>query len=117
VYGPEPVPIKLRVNGQVRALSVEPRTTLASALRDELDLTGTKIGCDRGACGACTVLLDGKPALACTTLAIEVGERPVTTIEGLAKRGALHPAQQAFVTTTRPSAASARPAWSCRARR
>jgi xanthine dehydrogenase YagR molybdenum-binding subunit len=95
--GPGAVSIKLRVNGAVRAVSVEPRTTLAVALRDGLDLTGTKIGCDRGACGACTVHLDGRPALACTTLALEVGDRAVTTIEGLARNGALHPVQEAFV--------------------
>jgi xanthine dehydrogenase YagR molybdenum-binding subunit len=97
VHGPGPVPISLRVNGVPRALKLEPRTTLASALRDQLKLTGTKIGCDRGACGACTVHLDGVPALACTTLAIEVGGRAVTTIEGLAGGDALHPVQQAFI--------------------
>ena len=73
VHGPRPVDLELRVNGVLRKLSVPPRTTLAAALRDELHLTGTKIGCDRGACGACTVHLAGRPALSCTTLAIEVG--------------------------------------------
>jgi xanthine dehydrogenase YagT iron-sulfur-binding subunit len=97
VHGPGPVPITLRVNGAARAVKIEPRTTLAIALRDQLKLTGTKIGCDRGACGACTVHLDGVPALACTTLAIEVGTRAVTTIEGLARGDALHPVQQAFI--------------------
>ena len=97
VVGPSAVPIKLDVNGAVREVKIEPRTTLVSALRDQLKLTGTKVGCDRGACGACTVHLDGVPALACTTLAIEVGERKVTTIEGLAKGDTLHPVQQAFV--------------------
>ena len=97
IRGPGAVPIALRVNGTVRNVKVEPRTTLVHALRDQLKLTGTKIGCDRGACGACTVHLDGEPALACTTLAIEVGERAVTTIEGLASGATLHPVQQAFI--------------------
>ncbi|MCW5805124.1 MAG: molybdopterin-dependent oxidoreductase [Deltaproteobacteria bacterium] len=90
-------PLALKVNGATRTVTVEPRATLARALRDELRLTGTKIGCDRGACGACTVHLDGVAALACTTLAIEVGDREVTTIEGLAPGGKLHVLQQAFV--------------------
>jgi len=97
VMGPGPVAISMKVNGVPRALQIEPRTTLVRALREELKLTGTKVGCDRGACGACTVHLDGEPALACTTLAIEVGERAVTTIEGLAGGAALHPIQQAFI--------------------
>ena len=97
VVGPGRVAISMNVNGVARALKIEPRTTLVRALRDELKLTGTKVGCDRGACGACTVHLDGEPALACSTLAIEVGDRAVTTIEGLAKGGTLHPVQQAFV--------------------
>lgn len=97
VSGPGAVKISMTVNGAPRTLKVEPRTTLVHALRDELDLRGTKIGCDRGACGACTVHLDGEPALACTTLALEVGDRAVTTIEGLAKGTTLHPIQQAFI--------------------
>jgi carbon-monoxide dehydrogenase small subunit/xanthine dehydrogenase YagT iron-sulfur-binding subunit len=97
VLGPGAVALELIVNGTKRKLKVEPRTTLAAALRDQLALTGTKIGCDRGACGACTVHLDGAPALACTTLAIEVGDRKVTTIEGLANGATLHPVQQAFI--------------------
>jgi xanthine dehydrogenase YagR molybdenum-binding subunit len=98
VMGPGTVSISLKVNGAPRTLKIEPRTTLARALRDTLSLTGTKLGCDRGACGACTVHLDGEPALACTTLALEVGDRAVTTIEGLANGGGkLHPVQQAFV--------------------
>jgi len=97
VSGPDAVPIVLHVNGAKRTVKVEPRVTLARALREGLGLTGTKIGCDRGACGACTVHLDGEVALACTTLAIEVGDRKVTTIEGLAKGATLHPIQQAFI--------------------
>jgi xanthine dehydrogenase YagR molybdenum-binding subunit len=97
VHGPGAMPVTLHVNGAARAVTIEPRTTLAHALRDQLKLTGTKIGCDRGACGACTVHLDGIPTLACTTLAVEVGARKVTTIEGLASGDALHPVQQAFV--------------------
>src|SRR5262245_3899348 len=97
VVGPQPVPITLKVNGAARTVKVAPSTTLVRALREELQLTGTKVGCDRGACGACTVHLDGRPALACSTLAIDVGEREVTTVEGLANGGALHPIQKAFV--------------------
>lgn len=97
VVGPAARPLTLTVNGTARKVVVEPRTTLAVALREQLQLTGTKIGCDRGACGACTVHLDGHPALACTTLALEVGDRAVTTIEGLAKGDALHPVQAAFI--------------------
>jgi xanthine dehydrogenase YagR molybdenum-binding subunit len=97
VSGPGAVPITLDVNGAKRTVKVEPRVTLVRALREELGLTGTKVGCDRGACGACTVHLDGEPALACTTLAIEVGGRKVTTIEGLARGTTLHPIQQAFI--------------------
>lgn len=97
VVGVNGTTIELNVNGAVQKVKVEPRTTLAVALREQLKLTGTKIGCDRGACGACTVHLDGVAALSCTTLAIEVGERKVTTIEGLAKGEVLHPVQQAFL--------------------
>ena len=95
--GPDAVAIALNVNGSVQHLKVEPRMTLAEALRGPLGLTGTKIGCNRGACSACTVLLDGQPVCSCTLLAVEVGERKVRTIEGLAKGEALHPVQAAFV--------------------
>jgi len=94
---PDAVPITLQVNGVARVLRVEPRETLAEVLRGSLDLTGTKIGCNRGACGACTVLLDGQPICSCMMLAIDVGARAVTTIEGLAPGEALHPVQQAFI--------------------
>ena len=83
---PAPVPITLKVNGVTRTMQVEPRTTLAEALRGPLGLTGTKIACNRGACSACTVWLDGAPVCSCMMLAIEVGARNVTTIEGLAQR-------------------------------
>jgi xanthine dehydrogenase YagT iron-sulfur-binding subunit len=97
VRGPGPVTIMLRVNGVQRELRVEPRTTLAEALRTDLDLTGTKIVCDRGACSACTVFLDDVPVPACMTLVLDVGDRSVTTIEGLARGEELHPVQQAFI--------------------
>lgn len=95
--GPGKVSLKLRINGEVRAVNVEPRTTLAEALRDELHLTGTKVVCDRGSCSACTVMLDKAPVCSCMTLAIDVGDRNVTTIEGLAHGEDLHPIQAAFV--------------------
>jgi xanthine dehydrogenase YagT iron-sulfur-binding subunit len=94
--GPEKVAIKLRLNDQVHALNIEPRATLAEVLRDELHMTGTKIVCDRGACSACTVMLERTPVCSCMTLAMDIGSRNVTTIEGLAKDG-LHPVQAAFV--------------------
>lgn len=95
--GPDAGPVTLQVNGTARTIQVEPRTTLAEALRGPLGLTGTKIGCNRGACSACTVWLDGVPTLACMTLAIDVGSRAVTTIEGLAQGDVLHPVQSAFI--------------------
>jgi xanthine dehydrogenase YagT iron-sulfur-binding subunit len=91
------IEISMKVNGEVRTLFVEPRTTLSTALRDKLDLTGTKVGCDRGSCSACTVFLDGKPVNSCMTLALDVGDREVTTIEGIAKGDDLHPVQEAFI--------------------
>ena len=89
--------ISLHVNGSVRRLQLDSRTTLLDALRDQLELTGTKKGCDQGACGACTVLLDGKRVLACLTLAAQCDGRAVSTIEGIAPDGGLHPLQDAFV--------------------
>ena len=89
--------VTLRVNGVDRALKVESRTTLAEALRGALGLTGTKIACNRGACSACTVWLDGTPVCSCMIFAVEVGTRAVTTIEGLAAGGVLHPVQEAFI--------------------
>jgi xanthine dehydrogenase YagT iron-sulfur-binding subunit len=95
--GPGTTPLNLNVNGALHPLELEPRTTLAEALRDHLGLTGTKVVCDRGACSACTVWLDGMPVNACMTLAADVGKRQVTTIEGLAPGGRLHPVQSAFI--------------------
>jgi xanthine dehydrogenase YagT iron-sulfur-binding subunit len=91
------VTVTLRVNGRVRRLQLDSRVTLLDALRDHLDLTGTKKGCDQGACGACTVLLEGKRVLSCLALAAQCDGRAVTTIEGLAPDGRLHPVQQAFI--------------------
>ena len=95
--GPQPVAMTLTVNSQTHALWLEPRVTLLDALRERLDLTGTKKGCDQGTCGACTVLLDGKRVNACLTLAIMTQGRNVTTIEGLANGDQLHPLQAAFL--------------------
>ena len=89
--------VKLKVNGEVYNLEVPPHRTLLSVIRDEIGLTGTKEGCGTGDCGACTVLLDGKPVNACLVLAVEARDREVTTIEGVAGDGALHPVQQAFI--------------------
>jgi carbon-monoxide dehydrogenase small subunit/xanthine dehydrogenase YagT iron-sulfur-binding subunit len=97
VIGPEAITMTLEVNGEHRTLQVEPRTTLAEALRGPLALTGTKIACNRGACSACTVWLDGVTVCSCMMLALDVGTRRVTTIEGLAKNGELHPVQSAFI--------------------
>jgi xanthine dehydrogenase YagT iron-sulfur-binding subunit len=89
--------VSLQVNGSVQRVPLDSRMTLLDALRDELQLTGTKKGCDQGACGACTVLLDGKRVLACLTLAAQCDGREVTTIEGIAPARGLHPLQEAFV--------------------
>jgi xanthine dehydrogenase YagT iron-sulfur-binding subunit len=97
VVGPGIVPVTLRVNGTEHTIKIEPRTTLAEALRFELGMTGTKVVCDRGSCSACTVWLDAVPVCSCMTLAIDVGQRPVTTIEGLATGDTLHPVQEAFI--------------------
>lgn len=91
--------IRLQVNGDPYEVLVEPRTTLVDLLRDKLHLTGTKVGCDMGECGACTVLIDGKPATACLTLAIQCQGQEILTIEGLSNGGELHPIQKAFLAT------------------
>jgi aerobic-type carbon monoxide dehydrogenase small subunit (CoxS/CutS family) len=91
-------PVRLTVNGQAREGTAEPRTSLADFLREELDLTGTHVGCEHGVCGACTVLLDGDPVRSCLLLAVQAEAREVTTVEGLAGEGGeLHPIQQAFM--------------------
>lgn len=95
--GPGPAPLELKVNGAVHRLSVEPRVTLADALRERIGLTGTKIVCGRGACGACTVLLDGETVCSCLMLAHEASGRSITTIEGIAAGGRLTPLQEAFI--------------------
>jgi aerobic-type carbon monoxide dehydrogenase small subunit (CoxS/CutS family) len=95
--GPGRVPVVLNINGKNYRVALEPRTTLADALRYDLGLTGTKIVCDRGACSACTVLLDKTPVNSCMMLAIDVGRRKVTTIEGLASGDELHAVQAAFI--------------------
>jgi xanthine dehydrogenase YagT iron-sulfur-binding subunit len=92
-----PVALTLRVNGRARALQVEPRVTLLDALRDHLGLVGTKKGCDRGQCGACTVLVDGRRINACLALALAHEGDDIVTIEGLGEPGRLHPLQAAFV--------------------
>ena len=88
--------ITIQVNGVAETRDVEPRMLLVHFLRDALNLTGTHVGCDTGQCGACTVLLDGKAVKSCSLFAVQAEERSVTTIEGLAKDGKLHPMQQAF---------------------
>jgi xanthine dehydrogenase YagT iron-sulfur-binding subunit len=94
--GPGEVPVRLTVNGRQVNLMIEPRVTLLDALRMRADLTGNKRGCDRGACGACTMLVDGRPVYACSTLAIEVQGKQIRNVDGLASDGKLHPVQQAF---------------------
>jgi xanthine dehydrogenase YagT iron-sulfur-binding subunit len=95
--GATDVSVVLRVNGRTRRLQLDSRVTLLEALREHLHLIGTKKGCDQGACGACTVLVDGKRMLSCLTLAAQCDGREVTTIEGLAQDGHLHPVQVAFI--------------------
>jgi xanthine dehydrogenase YagT iron-sulfur-binding subunit len=97
VRGPEAGTVVLSVNGQQHELRIEPRVSLLDALREHLGLTGSKKGCDQGTCGACTVWVDGRRVLACLTLAVTCEGREVTTIEGLAADGSLHPMQAAFV--------------------
>ena len=93
----KPMKITLEVNGKAHELALEPRVTLLDALREHLNLTGSKKGCDQGQCGACTVHVDGERVLACLTLAAQVEGREITTIEGLAREGELHPVQAAFL--------------------
>ena len=97
VVGPGEVPVQLNVNGKAINLRIEPRTTLLDALRMRADLTGNKRGCDRGACGACTMIIDGRTAYSCSTLAIEVQGKKIRTVDGLAKAASSTP-------SSRPSA-------------
>ena len=97
IRGPGEVPISLKINGKNRKLNVEPRVTLLDALRNRLDTTGPKKVCDRATCGACTVLLDGKPVYSCTMLAIEAEGHEVTTVEGLGTPDKLNTVQKAFI--------------------
>jgi xanthine dehydrogenase YagT iron-sulfur-binding subunit len=97
--GNEPVEstVRLSINGEIHSLTLDHRATLLDTLRERIGLTGTKKGCDRGECGACTVHIDGRRALSCLTLAVAAQGREITTIEGLAKSGELHPVQAAFI--------------------
>ncbi|MDA1274725.1 MAG: (2Fe-2S)-binding protein [Verrucomicrobia bacterium] len=97
VRGPGEVPIVLKINGKNRTLNVEPRVTLLDALRNRLDLTGAKKVCDRGTCGACTVLLDGKPIYSCSMLAVEAEGSAITTIEGIGTPVKMNFVQKSFV--------------------
>ncbi len=97
VYGPGKVPVELTINGQKHTLQLEPRVTLLDALRDQLDIAGAKRVCDRGECGACTVLLDNRAVYACSVLAIEAQGQAITTVESFMQGENLHPIQQAFV--------------------
>ena len=103
VLGPGPVSMTLRINGELKKLTIEPRVTLLDALRNHLDLTGAKKVCDRGTCGACTIIVNGKPTYSCSVLAIEVADRggkpgaDIRTIEGLAPEGKLHAVSTSFV--------------------
>jgi len=94
--GPGEVPVRLTVNGKRVDLKIEPRVTLLDALRQRADLTGNKRGCDRGACGACTMIVDGRTVYACSTLAIDVQGKQIRTVDGLSTGSTLHPVQQAF---------------------
>ncbi len=97
VAGPGKVPLSLRINGKIQKVELEPRVTLLDALRNHLDLTGAKKVCDRGTCGACTVIVDGQPVYSCSMLAIEAQGKAITTVEGLSAGEQLHPVEAAFV--------------------
>ena len=97
IYGPGKVPINLIINGKNLSANIEPRITLLDVLRHEFNITSAKRVCDRGICGTCTVLLEGKPVYACNILAIDVQGKEITTVEGLAEGKSLHPIQQAFI--------------------
>jgi aerobic-type carbon monoxide dehydrogenase small subunit (CoxS/CutS family) len=95
--GPSKVPLMLTINGRKQALEVEPRRTLAEALRVDLGLTGTKVACEMGNCGVCTVLVDGVPVYSCLTLALDCAGKSISTVEGLSDCGTLHSLQEAFI--------------------
>ena len=97
VLGPQAVSVEFTVNGERRSARVQPRVTLLEALRDHMDLTGAKRVCDRGSCGACTVILDGSAVYSCSVLAVEAQGKSIQTVEGLATSNGLHPVQAAFV--------------------
>jgi aerobic-type carbon monoxide dehydrogenase small subunit (CoxS/CutS family) len=97
VLGPDAVTLSLKVNGAVRSVSVEPRVTLLEALRNQLDLTGAKPVCERGGCGACTVLVDGAPVVSCLMLAADAEGHEITTVEGIGSPERMSPLQAAFV--------------------
>src|SRR5256712_7262508 len=99
MHDPETTLCRLRVNGDVRECAIAPHTTLLEALRYGLGLTGSKQGCDKGDCGACTVIVDGEAILSCISLALAFAGREITTVEGLASDGRLHPLQDAFDRT------------------
>src|SRR3989449_257441 len=96
VVGPGDVPVTLTVNGKRLDLRIEPRVTLLDAIRNRADLTGNKRVCDRGTCGACTMIVDGRTIYSCSTLAIDMVGRQIRTVDGLSTGNALHPVQQAF---------------------
>lgn len=97
IVGTQSVPIEITLNGESRSLDVSPATTLLDLLRHDLELTGTKKGCDHGQCGACTVLIDGQRINSCLQLAVMQDGKEITTIEGLSQEGRLHPLQAAFI--------------------
>ena len=103
--------IRLQVNGIVHKISVTPEQTLLEVLRDRLDLTGVKKGCDSGVCGACTVIMDGEPILSCMTLAVRCHKAHITTIEGLSSQGALHPLQKAALEHNAVQCGFCTPGW------
>jgi len=103
--------ITLRINGEIYELLVKTNETLLDVLREKLGLTGTKRGCDSGACGACTVIIDGEPALSCMTLAVRCQNRSIMTIEGLAQNGQLHPLQKSAMEHDAVQCGFCTPGW------
>jgi xanthine dehydrogenase YagT iron-sulfur-binding subunit len=110
-----PSVVRVRINGEARQIEVDNRTSLLDMLRERAGLPGTKKGCDQGACGACTILVNGQRVVSCLTLAVMHDGAEITTIEGLERNGRLHPLQQAFIDEDAFSAATARQGRSCRA--